>query len=54
MSGVLKKKERSLSEKILNKFSINELRDGLKLVQILSKNILTTKKWSSKNILICL
>ena len=38
---LLKKKERSLSEKILNNFSINELRDGLKLVQILSKNMET-------------
>jgi len=38
---LLKKKERSLSEKVLNNFSINELRDGLKLVQILSKNMET-------------
>jgi len=36
---LLKKNEKNLSEKILNNFSVNELRDGLKLVQILSKHM---------------
>ena len=35
---LLIKNEKNLSEKILNKFSVNELRGGLKLVQVLSKN----------------
>ena len=38
---LLKKNEKNLSEKILNNFSVNELRDGLKLVQILSKSMET-------------
>ena len=36
---LLKKNEKDLSVKILNNFSTNELRDGLSLVQILSKNM---------------
>ena len=36
---LLKKNEKNLSEKILNNFSVNELRDGLKLVQLLSKHM---------------
>ena len=38
---LLMKNEKNLSEKILNKFSVNELRGGLKLVQVLSKNMET-------------
>ena len=38
---LLMKNEKNLSEKILNKFSVNELRGGLKLVQTLSKNMET-------------
>tara|TARA_Y100000590_G_scaffold95003_1_gene107667 strand:+ start:209 stop:1633 length:1425 start_codon:yes stop_codon:yes gene_type:complete len=38
---LLKKNEKNLSEKILNAFSVNELRKGLKLVQTISKNMET-------------
>ena len=36
---LLKKNEKNFCEKILNSFSVTELRNGLKLVQTLSKNI---------------
>ena len=50
---LLKKKEKSLCEKILNNFSTTELKNGLKLVQTLSKNIdiqIRKSKGFTKNI----
>ena len=50
---LLKKKEKSLCEKILNNFSTTELKNGLKLIQTLSKNIeiqIRKSKGFTKNI----